>query len=174
MAYTKADLSKLNPDTEIELWIVDLRIWGGPVKRYHNMANTNVDDELDYGGNAYEAIPIQGNGFDYDGKGPMPTPSVIISNIEYQVTALAQLYRRFTACPITRIRTLRKHLDDGSDPDTSSQIQMDIFTVENISRMDDVAAEIQLSTNLAALRAQIPQDVVDAPRFPGTAYAGHV
>lgn len=174
MAYSKAELSKLTPDAEIELWIVDLRIWGGPILRYHNEVNNLTDDELTYGGDTYAAIPMEGKGYDYDGQGPMPQPTVTISNIGYTVTALAQLYRRFAACPITRIKTFRKHLDDGSDPDSSSQISRDIFTVENIIRMDDMVAEIQLTTNLSALKSQIPQDVVDAKRFPGTAYAGHV
>lgn len=174
MSYTKTDLLDLSGDAEIELWQVDLTIWGGPVKYYHNCLNQLTDKELDYGGDAYEAVPIEGSGFDFDGNGPPPQPIVSISNIGFQIMDLAKLYRRFMVCPVTKVVTLRKHLDDGSDPDSSNWVSKDVFVVDHIIAMDDRVAEIQLATNIDAFRAQMPYKVVRADEFPGTAFAGHV
>jgi lambda family phage minor tail protein L len=65
----------------------------------------------------YDPIPVSASGFQVSGEGPLPSPTLSVSNIGSVLVPLIIQFDDLLGAKLTRIRTLRKHLDDGSDPD---------------------------------------------------------
>ena len=93
---------------------------------------TNDDDILDaysikYGGETYIPLPVEASGFEFNGDGTLPRPTIRFANLQSQITALLlgvnQITPRNDLCgaQVTRVRTLSRFLDsdnweDGVNP----------------------------------------------------------
>ena len=92
----------------------------------------NTDDIIDafsikYGGTAYLPLPVEASGFEFNGDGTLPRPSIRFANLQSQMTALLLGVNQITpgndlsGARVTRIRTLSRFLDsdnweDGVNP----------------------------------------------------------
>ena len=95
--------------------------WEGVVPTYyfHNGAASNDAAYLRFGGQAYQRLPIEAEGFEYRvGKtGTLPRPTVRISNLFNTVTAILNEVNEettgndLTGAKLTRRRTLAKYID---------------------------------------------------------------
>ena len=85
----------------------------------------NTDDILDafsvkYGGKAYIPLPVEASGFEFNGDGTLPRPSIRFANLQSQMTALLLGINQITpgndlsGAQITRIRTLSRFLDSDN------------------------------------------------------------
>ena len=82
-----SEIQKLSPSSVIELFVLDLALFGqGPV-RFH--AGTNaLQQRVVWQGNAYEAFPIEVEGFELNGNGQVPRPRLRVANVTGAITAL--------------------------------------------------------------------------------------
>lgn len=165
-----SEIQKLAPSSVIELFVLDLAIFGqGPV-RFH--AGTNaLQQRLVWQGNAYEAFPIEVEGFEFIGNGQVPRPRLRVANLTGAITALVLTYQDLVGAKITRKRTLAKYLDavnfsGGSNPtaDPLAEFADDIYYVDRKSRetRDVVEFELAASFDLEGVtlpRRQIVQNV---------------
>src|SRR5574343_1686801 len=73
-----SEIQKLAPSSVIELFVLDLVLFGqGPV-RFH--AGTNaLQQRVVWQGNAYEAFPIEVEGFEFNGNGQVPRPRLRVA-----------------------------------------------------------------------------------------------
>ena len=131
-----SEIQKLAPSSVIELFVLDLAIFGqGPV-RFH--AGTNaLQQRVVWQGNAYEAFPIEVEGFEFNGNGQVPRPRLRVANVTGAITALVLTYQDLVGAKITRKRTLAKYLDavnfsGGSNPtaDPLAEFADDIYYVD--------------------------------------------
>ena len=68
-----SEIQKLAPSAVIELFVLDLSLFGqGPV-RFHAGTNALLQRVV-WQGHAYEAFPIQVEGFEFNGGGQVPRP----------------------------------------------------------------------------------------------------
>jgi lambda family phage minor tail protein L len=105
-----AEIQKLAPSAVIELYVLDLSIFGqGPV-RFHAGTNALLQRVV-WQGYAYEAFPIQVEGFEFNGGGQVPRPRLRVANVTGSITALVLSYQDLVGARITRKRTLAKYLD---------------------------------------------------------------
>lgn len=95
-------------------------------------APTNADDivnafSIKYGGTPYVPLPVEASGFEFDGDGTLPRPSIRFANLQSQITALLLGVNQITpgndlsGARVKRIRTLSRFLDsdnweDGVNP----------------------------------------------------------
>jgi lambda family phage minor tail protein L len=95
-------------------------------------APTDSDDIVDafsikYGGTPYIPLPVEASGFEFNGDGTLPRPSIRIANLQSQMTALLLGVNQITpgndlsGARVKRIRTLSRFLDsdnweDGVNP----------------------------------------------------------
>ena len=165
-----SEIQKLAPSSVIELFVLDLALFGqGPV-RFH--AGTNaLQQRVVWQGNAYEAFPIEVEGFEFNGNGQVPRPRLRVANVTGTITALVLTYQDLIGAKITRKRTLAKYLDAQNFPgalnataDPSGEFADDIYYVDRKSRetRDVVEFELAASFDLEGVslpRRQIVQNV---------------
>jgi len=165
-----SEIQKLAPSAVIELFVLDLSLFGqGPV-RFHAGTNSLLQRVV-WQGNAYEAFPIQVEGFELNGNGQVPRPRLRVANVTGSITALVLSYQDLVGAKITRKRTLAKYLDAVNFPggvnataDASAEFADDIYYIDRKSRetRDVVEFELAASFDLEGVtlpRRQIVQNV---------------
>ena len=165
-----AEIQKLAPSAVIELFVLDLSLFGQGMIYFH--AGTNaLQQRVVWKGNAYDAFPIQVEGFEFNGNGQIPRPKLKVANITGAITALVLTYQDLVGAKITRKRTLAKYLDavnfpGGVNPtaDPSAEFADDIYYIDRKSRetRDVIEFELAASFDLEGVnlpRRQIVQNV---------------
>lgn len=151
-----AETQKLNADAEIELFVLNLAKLGGGIYRFHNqpVAGSGIItfDSLDY-----QALPLEASGFGFTGTDQPTTPTIRISSLGGALTALIEQYNDLEGAELTRIRTYRKHLADGSDPDGTARFSEDIFFVSRLSSQTKRMVEFELGNSLGVDGVQLPR-----------------
>jgi lambda family phage minor tail protein L len=140
------EVQKLEPDALIALWILDLSGLGGSTYYFHGERSTGGAN-LTFNGQAFVAIPITAEGFAFNGTEQNPTPTLILSNVGTIVPALIRDYEDLVGAKVTRIRTFRKHLADGSDPDGAAQFSADVFFVNRRTSDNKIAVQFELGAS---------------------------
>jgi lambda family phage minor tail protein L len=114
-------LQGIAPGALIELFQLELNVEQHGVAEtyyFHAGTNTNGYGDLVWNGQAYMAMPIEVEGFEYSGQGTLPRPKMRISNIMGTITALIlTLPEGLEGAKFTRIRTLGRYLDAVNFPD---------------------------------------------------------
>ena len=120
---TYGDLVASNPSAIIELF--QLRFNSelhGSNDIYYFHAGTNELGlrNIIFDSQVYTRIPIAAEGFEYTNTGTLPRPTLTVSNLESNITALLLLVNATTAgndlggAEVRRIRTLAKYLDSDN------------------------------------------------------------
>ncbi len=165
-----AEIQKLAPSAVIELFVLDLSLFGqGPV-RFHAGTNALLQRVV-WQGYAYEAFPIQVEGFEFNGGGQVPRPRLRVANVTGSITALVLSYQDLVGARITRKRTLAKYLDavnfEGSvnpTADPLAEFADDVYSVDRKSRETREVVEFELAASfdlegVSLPRRQIVQNV---------------
>ena len=119
------ELSVLAPNAIIELFQLQLvaALHGtSDIYYFHAGVNGKVDGNLIFAGDEYVRLPVQAEGFEYSNTGTLPRPTLTVANLGGEISALLLLANAFTpgndlgGAVVTRIRTLKKYLDDANFP----------------------------------------------------------
>jgi len=117
-----SQLQEIAPGAIVELFQLELNAAQHGVDQtyyFHSGVNQSLTD-ITWAGQLYQAIPIEADGFEWNGQGSLPRPTLRASNILGTLTALIlTLPDGLEGAKVTRIRTLGRYLDDinliGSD-----------------------------------------------------------
>ena len=111
-------LQGIAPGALIELFQLELNVaQHGVAETYYFHAGTNDNGygNVTWNGQAYVALPIEVEGFEYSGQGTLPRPKMRISNLMGTITALIlTLPEGLEGAKLTRIRTLARFIDDAN------------------------------------------------------------
>jgi len=114
MAIPVAELQKSNPSNIVELFQLELNTTMHGVSQtyyFHNGTNENNNSNLVFNNIQYTRMPIEADGFEYNGK-QTPRPTLKISNILGTITTiLLTLPQGLEGAKVTRIRTLERYID---------------------------------------------------------------
>ena len=114
MATPVSELQKINPSNIVELFQLqlDTTIHGANTTYYfHNGVSENNNGNLIFDNIEYTRMPIEANGFEFNGK-QLPRPKLAISNILGTFTTLLlTLPQGLEGAKVTRIRTLERYID---------------------------------------------------------------
>ena len=172
MAIPVSELQKINPSSIIELFelqLVEALHGAATVYRFHAGSNMDANGEVVWNGNPYQRYPIEVDGFQYNGQGQLPRPTIRVSNIFGTITAILLTVNGTTSgndlagAKLTRIRTMARYLDnanfDGSNPygtpDPTAEFPREVYYVDrkvNETR-DIVEFELAAVFDLAGVRA---------------------
>ncbi len=112
-----SELQKINPSSIVELFQLELitAIHGSNTKYYfHNGTNTNGNNNLIFNNIEYTKMPIEAEGFEFNGK-QTPRPRLRISNILGTFTTiLLTLPQGLEGAKVTRVRTLARYVDNAN------------------------------------------------------------
>lgn len=109
-----------------------------------------------FNGITYTPIPIEATGFEYNGQGSLPTPTLKVSNVGKVASALVILFDGLLGATVTRLRTLRQYLDDGSTPDPMQYFAPDVYQIEQKTKHDNTSIEWKLSAAMDQQGVKIP------------------
>jgi len=158
------DLQSASPSAIIELFQLDLNLaQHGINQTYYFHAGVNgLTAEIVWAGQAYQALPIEAEGFAYNGQGALPRPTVRVANLLGTVTTLlATLPDGLEGAKVTRIRTLARYLDavnfaDGNaSADPLAEWPREIYYIDRKSAESRDIVEFELASvfDLAGVRA---------------------
>ena len=117
MAVPVSELQKINPSNVIELFQLQLdsAIHGAnTIYYFHNGVSEDENANIIFNSIEYTRMPIEANGFEYNGK-QLPRPTLQISNILGTFTTLLlTLPQGLEGAKVTRIRTLERYIDHAN------------------------------------------------------------
>lgn len=109
-----SELQAIAPPEVIELFQLELNEdqHGTSTTHYFSAAREGGAGGIIFAGQTYTAIPLEADGFAYNGQGSLPRPTLRISNLFSTITALiATLPNGLEGAKVTRLRTLAKYID---------------------------------------------------------------
>lgn len=118
---------KFSTDNLVELFELDCTDLGGSTLRFTGSAFPT--EAIEYGGNTYTPVPIMAEGFEVNGKGTLPTPTLKILNSNSLQASLISL-NDLQGAVVRRIKTFRCFLDQGENPDPNAHFPIDVFKVD--------------------------------------------
>ena len=108
-------LQEIAPGAIVELFQLELNAAQHGVDQtyyFHSGVDQSLTD-ITWAGQDYQAIPIEAEGFEWNGQGSLPRPTLRASNVLGTLTALIlTLPDGLEGAKVTRIRTLGRYLDD--------------------------------------------------------------
>lgn len=120
---------KLQPSSLIELFILDTTPIGLPSVSYFHCGTDDNREPIVFQGQQYEPFPVQITGFEYDGQGALPTPSMSVSNIGGWLSQTLIQYQDMVGSKVTRKRTFRRFLDSEKTADPTQEYPLDIYYI---------------------------------------------
>jgi len=158
-------LQEIAPGALIELFQLELNVAQHGVADtyyFHPGTNANGYGNVVWNGQAYTALPVEVEGFEYSGQGTLPRPRLRISNILGTITTLILILPEgLEGAKLTRIRTLGRFLDAsnfaagnaGADP--LAEFPREIYFVDRKSAENRSTVEFELASgfDLAGIRA---------------------
>jgi len=145
----KAALGRL-----VELFEIDLTPFGGPIFRFTSTANEST--AIVFGGNIYLPINVEAEGFEWSGIGAFPTPVLRISNVEFATRIAVATFNDLLGAELIRLRTFRRFLDDGTDPDVDSRFPDEVYIIEQKKNQNKVFIEWELKASVEHTDKKLP------------------
>lgn len=155
MNYLASDARKIEAGVLIELYSIDLSIFGGPVLYFHPY-NRLAPATITFQGLEYQPWPITSEGWAKTTRGTLPRPTLTISNIGSAVSGLLAQYEDFVGAKVTRRRTLERFLDGQPDADPTQEFSPDIYSVERKVSESRIGVQLELSSPFDTEGVKLP------------------
>ncbi|MNQ69550.1 Phage minor tail protein L [compost metagenome] len=155
MELIATDAQQLVQEPKISLFEIDATQYGDAVLRF----TPAVDGEswpVQLGGNVYQRLSIKAEGFEWNGSGTAPRPSLSLAALDLVFLSLIISTDDLVGCPVRRIRTYRKYLDDGATPNPSATFPVDHFLVERKTSQRRKQITFELSTPMDQQGKMVP------------------
>ena len=158
-------LQEFAPGAIIELFQLDLNVaqHGVDTTYYFHAGVNQLLTDIVWNGQAYQALPIQAEGFELTGKGTLPRPTLRVSNLAGTISTLINaLPEGLQGAKVTRIRTLSRYLDAVNFPgsvnptaDPYAEFPRQIFFVDRLAveTRDIIEFELASVFDLVGVRA---------------------
>lgn len=168
-----ADIQKLEPGSEVILWVLDARGIGGDLAYFQGLQNGSIW----WQGKEYVNWPIEGSGFERT-SGQPPTPSLKVGNIDGSITRLCMEYDDLVGATITMKRTFSRYLDarnfPGGNPSANpdEHFQDETWIIERRAAESIDAVEFELVSALDYGGQKLPGRQILANQCPWEQYRG--
>lgn len=147
---TLNECTRAEQSASVVLWEIDLTEVGG--ERYFFCNEQNEKGEpVTWQGRQYQAYPIQGSGFELNGKGTSTRPTLMVSNLYGMVTGMAEDLQSLVGGTVVRRKVYARFLDavnfvnGNSDADPEQEV-ISRWRIEQCSELSAVSASFVLST----------------------------
>ena len=177
MTVPVSTLQEIAPGAIIELFTLELNTLQHGVTetyRFHAGSSLNNNGQVTWAGNAYLRFPVEADGFQYNGSGQLPRPTLRIANLTGTITALLlTLPNGIEGAKVTRIRTLARYLDAVNfpggvspyTPDPTAAFPAEVYYIDRKSSetRDVIEFELAAAFDLAGVRAPKRQCLTICP-----------
>lgn len=122
---------------------------------------SSIGDQLImFRGQEYSSVPIAATGFEVNGRGALPQPTIQMANINNFAGSLASKYLDLVGAVITRTVTFRDFLDDGAMADPDAVYPESVWEVNQKTKQNKLYIEWKLVSFLDREGEQLPARVV--------------
>lgn len=157
MELIATDAQMLQQEPKVYLYEIDATAYGDAVLRFTPVvAGTIGAQDVQFGGNIYRSVPIEATGFEWNGSGPAPRPTLSMTALDLSFLSLVVRARDLTGCPVRRIITYRKYLDDGAAANPSAHYPIDHYKLERKSNQNRMMLTYELSTEMDQEGKMVP------------------
>ena len=143
-----------DPGTVVHMFDLDLTALGGDVYRFTSTAFPG--EQIVWRGNVYAPIDVEAEGFEWSGRGPLPTPKIRIVNANMVIGAAALEFGDLIGGTLTRWRTFKQFLDGQPNSDQNAYYPLDIYRIERKSTHNKVYIEWELAAAMDQEGRQLP------------------
>ena len=147
-------VQEFSPGNLVELYVVDLIGVGWRLTRWAN-ARTS-DTAITFDGDIYTPIAIEVDGFEWNGRGAIPTPTIRIFPSD-GIKAAMLAYGDFIGGKLTRIKTFSRFLDGQPDANPEERFPDEIYFFEQKTAFNKNVVEWSLSSVLDQEGVIIPK-----------------
>lgn len=148
------DMQQLEQDVMVQLFEIDATRFGQGIIRFSSTSNNRIP--LSFGGLVYPPFPVKCEGFEWNGSGTMPRPTLTLAAKDLFFLALILNADDLVGCPVKRIRTYRKYLDDGATPNAQAMFPPDNYVVEAKKSQKRTQLVFELSVEMDQQGRMIP------------------
>ena len=198
MAIPTSELQSLNPSSLIELFTLQLvegthYATGNPdsvptIFRFHAGTSMNSNANIIWQGDTYQKFPIEAQGFEFSGRGQIPRPQLIMSNLGgisrsgavLSVTDLLIIVNLTTphndllGATVTRLLVLASSLDNanfssGSNPfgtPNSNELPQEIYVIDRKMAENRNLVQFELTAANDTQNKRVPARQVTRTEFP--------
>lgn len=105
----------------------------------------------------WQPWPLEMEGFEYSGSGPLPTPRLRVGNINGIISAMTLENDDLVGVLVTRRRTWERFLDGAADADPNAELPPDTYRIERKAPSPySVLVEFELASPIDHTGQQIP------------------
>ena len=128
----------------VTLFALDATALGGEVYRFTPMSD-GAGGAVTFDGTVYVPAPVIAEGFESNGRGALPTPTLRVANVNGLFSAAAIEFNDLKGATLTRIRTFANFLDGAVDADPAAVLPSDVWRIERKSAQTKVYVEWELA-----------------------------
>lgn len=151
------DIQKLEPGAVIELFQLDASNQGVAQPLYFHAGTNSISQPIVFQGITYTPFPLEISGFEFNGRGTLPRPTLRVSNILSTITALLLQYNDLVGAKLTRIRTLARYLDGQPAANPDAEFPREIYYVDRKSSENRDVVEFELASALDLAGVMLPR-----------------
>lgn len=151
-----ADLLKLEQDTKVELFTLDLTPIGINLKYYFCSDSYSDGIPIAWQGHLFEPHPIIVSGYDRNNKGQLASPKITASNVGGILTAILQTPGGIEGSNVIRQRTYAKYLDGQPLANPQMEFGRQVHRINRIEGEDDLQVSIEMQDLASAGNKKIP------------------
>jgi lambda family phage minor tail protein L len=144
------------PGTLVVLYQLDATMLGDENVRSF-CSSVDTDQPIYFGGTAFEPVDFEATGFEFNGKGPLPTPHIRVSNTHKTLSGIVIDLKDLRGAKLTRIRTYSDFLDNGETPDPTALFAYDIYYVERKVAHNKRFIEFEMSAAIDQQGQKLPR-----------------
>jgi lambda family phage minor tail protein L len=108
-------------------------------------------------GHTYVPFPIMADGFEWNGRGPLPKPKLTVSNVAGLLLPSVIQNNDLLGAKVTRWKTFVKYLDGQSNADPNSYFGPEIYYIDRKSAQTKTMMEFELASSLDQQGVMIPR-----------------
>lgn len=146
MTSIQETVQSFSPGDIVTLFQMDARNLGSTILYFTPVSDDGNSVEFD--GQTYVPVDLEATGFEWNGQGALPRPHIKVSNANKVFNALVIQYGDLLGSTITRIRTFRQYLDNGSDPDPLGTFPIEKYVISKKVSHNKVFIEWELSASI--------------------------
>lgn len=155
------EIQSLTPTAEIELFVIDTTKFGGDLIRFCSGLNA-LGQPIVWQGETYQPLPIEAEGFDLSSQGTLPSPKLVVANVQGLFSSLAMELESLIGCKIIRKRTFGRFLDAVNFPmgnpeaDPTQHLPDQLWYIDRKTREDRMVIEWELASAFDLMGVELP------------------
>lgn len=155
------EIQSLTPSAEIELYVIDLSKYNSD-NLYFCSGKNSLNQPIVWQGKTYQPLPINTSGFDVSSQGTLPTPKIVLANIDGLFSSLSMELDNLIGCKLIRKRTFGRFLDavnfsEGNpEANPNEHFPDQVWIFNRKTKGDRMSIEWELSSAFDQMGVQLP------------------